>query len=170
MKEIWKEIPNTKGYYKVSNFGNVYSVRRNKIIAKNVHRNGYVSAWLGVDDKIMTKPVHRLVAEAFIPNPQNKTQVNHIDGNKQNNRVDNLEWVTQSENMKHAQRIGLQKHTNSTCKHQLYYDDVCMTFNTLKELQQFLNIGIDRIKYTKKYKTILGIGEYALYKIRTINA
>lgn len=170
MKEIWKEIPNTKGYYKVSDIGNVYSVRSKKLIDKNVHRNGYVSVWLGVDGKSMTPSLHRLVAEAFVPNPENKPCVNHIDGNKQNNRADNLEWVTHSENMRHAEQTRLQGHSNWHCKHQLYYDDVCMTFNTIKELQQFLNIGIDRIKYTKKYNTIIGIGEYALYKIRTINA
>ena len=118
----------------------------------------------------MTPSLHRLVAEAFVPNPENKPCVNHIDGNKQNNRADNLEWVTHSENMRHAEQTRLQGHSNWHCKHQLYYDDVCMTFNTIKELQQFLNIGIDRIKYTKKYNTIIGIGEYALYKIRTINA
>lgn len=170
MEEQWKEIPNTNGYYKVSNFGNVYSVRNNKIITKNVHRNGYVSVWLGVDGKFSTPSLHSLVAKAFVPNPHNKRYVNHKDGNKQNNRADNLEWVTPSENRVHAEITGLQKHGYPNCKHKLYYDDVCMIFNTLKDLQSFLGIGIDRIKYTKKHNTIIGIGDYALYKIKTIDA
>lgn len=170
MEEVWKEVPNTNGYYKVSNFGNVYSVRSNKIIATRVHRNGYVTVWLGIDGKSKTPSLHRLVAKAFVPNPDNKSQVNHIDGNKHNNRADNLEWVTPSENMIHAECTGLQPHINGRCRHKLYYDDVCMIFNTIKDLKEFLNIGVDRIKYTKKYDTIIGIGEYALYRIKTINA
>lgn len=90
MKEIWKEIPDTNGYYLVSNLGNVYSTRNHKCIDKNVRRNGYVSVWLGVDGKQRTPSLHSLVAKSFVPNPENKPFVNHVDGNKQNNKADNL--------------------------------------------------------------------------------
>lgn len=115
-----------------------------------------------------TPALHRLVAEVFIPNPLNKPQVNHIDGNKQNNCASNLEWVTQSENTIHAYKLVLQKLNHKNCKHKLYYEDVCMIFDTVKELCEFVHIGVDRAKYTKKYGCIIGIGEYKLYKIKTV--
>ena len=68
---------------------------------------GYLEIWLTIDGKQIRKLVHRLVAKEFIPNPLDKPEVNHIDGNKQNNRVDNLEWVTGSENKRHAFLTGL---------------------------------------------------------------
>lgn len=72
---------------------------------------GYHYIFVHSEGKRKTKKVHRIVAECFIPNPENKPQVNHVDGNKNNNCVDNLEWVTQSENMMHAFRSGLCENT-----------------------------------------------------------
>ena len=73
------------------------------------NRDGYLKADLYENGERTTKRIHRLVAEAFIPNPENKPEVNHKDGNKHNNSVDNLEWVDKSENMQHAYRTGLVK-------------------------------------------------------------
>lgn len=95
-----------------------YSVDRNGIVknsrgkekALQVDDKGYFRVDLYDGGVRTTKKVHRLVAEAFIPNPNNKPDINHIDGNKLNNSVDNLEWVTKSENMQHAFRIGLAKY------------------------------------------------------------
>lgn len=108
-KEIWKDIEFDKNY-KVSNTGKIYSVRSNKIINGEKTKKGYIRVALTNAKRYL---VHVLVAQTFIPNPENKEQVNHIDGNKQNNCVENLEWTTQSENMKHAYKLGLQRHRKS---------------------------------------------------------
>lgn len=112
MQEIWKDIKDYEGLYQVSNFGNVKSLPRktnnqyNKgIIMKQMIYRGYSKVQLNKNGKIKWFAVHRLVAQAFLPNLDNKPQVNHIDGNKLNNNLSNLEWVTGSENQLHSYRI-----------------------------------------------------------------
>jgi hypothetical protein len=129
--EEWKSVIGYEGYYEVSNLGNVRSVERTvsnhtgvitlkpRLMKQSQNHKGYSIVYLSKDAKMKTISVHRLVALAFIPNPQNKPQVNHIDGNKTNNRVDNLEWVTNQENHDHAVLIGLypnQKELRNRCK------------------------------------------------------
>lgn len=115
MQEIWKDIPGYNGKYRVSNLGNVMSINYlnqgiDKLLSLKNHHSGYLIVRLCSGNKSDQKnrTVHSLVAEAFIPNPYNKRCVNHIDGNKKNNRVDNLEWVTHRENTQHAIRTGLR--------------------------------------------------------------
>lgn len=88
---------------------NVVEKKKYKSIKQYLQNSGYLKLTLRKNNKQYNKTVHRLVAEAFIPNPDNKLQVNHIDGDKQNNNVNNLEWCTKSENMKHAFKTGLSK-------------------------------------------------------------
>ncbi len=112
MKEEWKDVAGYEDYFKISNLGNVFSKRTNKILKSCIHRNGYVimSTMIGGrQGKAICFKVHRLVAEAFLLNPENKLYVNHKDGNKQNNCVDNLEWVTAKENSLHSYETGLSK-------------------------------------------------------------
>lgn len=103
--EVWKDIKGYESLYQVSNTGKIKSLRfgRERIL-KPIKRQGYlrvdlISKWFSV---------HRLVALHFIPNPENKPEVNHKDGDKKNNCVDNLEWNTAQENMRHAHDTGLK--------------------------------------------------------------
>ena len=105
-KEIWKDIPGHEGFYQISNFGRLKSFKsdKNGRILKNTNKNGwYFTVVLQSKNKpTVTKRIHRLVAELFIPNPNNCKQVNHKDLNKQNNDFSNLEWVTEKQNALHA--------------------------------------------------------------------
>jgi hypothetical protein len=109
MKETFKPVIGYEGRYEVSNLGNVKStVRVKERVLKQVPTSvGYYQVNLSDGNKFTCYHTHRLVAKAFIQNPENKRQVNHKDGNKQNNTLSNLEWVTPSENGKHSYRLGL---------------------------------------------------------------
>lgn len=90
--------------------------RLGRIAKLQISRNGYARVELWVDGKGRKYLLHRLLAKTFIPNPKNKPQVNHIDGNKLNNNLSNLEWVDQSENQLHAYKNGLQKGYKKPCR------------------------------------------------------
>lgn len=102
--EIWKEISGYNGRYQVSSWGRVRNVETGKLLKPYKNSKGYLKVGLKVHGKRVPDKhrVNRLVAKAFIENPNNLPQVNHKDGNKENNSVTNLEWITNSDNMKHA--------------------------------------------------------------------
>ena len=123
MEEIWKDIKGYEGLYQVSNLGNVRSldaiinckgakgidehIRYGRILKKYIGTTGYYSVNLSKNSKVKIMRVHRLAAIAFIPNPNKYRLINHIDGNKLNNNIENLEWCDYSHNLREAHRLGL---------------------------------------------------------------
>lgn len=106
MTEIWKNIEGYEGKYQVSNLGRVKSmIGQEKVLHPKKHRNGHLQIGLHKDKKRKTMYIHRLVAQAFIPNPDNLPCVNHKDENPNNNNVDNLEWCTQKYNCNYGTRV-----------------------------------------------------------------
>ena len=111
-QEQWKPIQEFNGEYEVSNLGRVRSMKRyyglvGRIMPQTIQRKGYYAVTFWMNNKAYCRKVHRLVIEAFTPNPDSLPCINHIDGNKLNNHVSNLEWCTYQANMQHAVRTGL---------------------------------------------------------------
>lgn len=114
----YRKIQSLGNLYEISSTGILRNIKTGKIVRGYVEKNGYVR--VRIENKalsgVVRTTIHRLVAEAFIPNPEGKTQVNHKDLDKQNNDVSNLEWVTGSENMKHAYSNGLGVNELEECR------------------------------------------------------
>lgn len=106
-----KDIPGWEGLYACDTKGQIYSYRSNKFLKPSKNKRGYLHVTFTKDGKRYDYRVQRLVAMTFLDNPQNKEQVNHIDGNKSNNCLSNLEWVTPEENIEHAKNNNLFKTT-----------------------------------------------------------
>lgn len=124
-KEIWKSVKGYEGIYEISSFGRVKSLGRkgsgasikDRILKPGLSTSGYLFYNLCINNNPKIHQAHRLVALHFIPNPENKKEVNHIDADKHNNFVDNLEWATPSENIRHGLRMGIMNTEKGSKKH-----------------------------------------------------
>ncbi len=154
MNNEFTPIAGYENYYEINIDGIVKSVSRtiklkkgsrkinSKILSTRLNNCGYEEVRLSMDNITTTKFVHRLLAEAFIPNPDQKKEINHKDGNTQNNSIGNLEWVTHSENMLHAYKFGLIKNKAKPVI------DICtgQKFSSTKEASLCLGINQSTLK------------------------
>jgi hypothetical protein len=164
MEEVWKDVKDFEGLYQVSNLGNVKRLKSKgalieRLIGRSIDRYGYVKRVLCKNGKMFYFTEHRLVGMAFVENPQNKATVNHINGIKTDNRVENLEWNTDLENKQHAVKNGLMDFkgvNHSKCK---------LTEQQVLEIRE-IGFSQTRTSLSKKYgvcrNSILGIitGKY----------
>lgn len=175
--EIWKDINGFEGLYKVSSLGRVKSLgngkstctnyKQERILKANIKKNGYVHIKLNKNGKRYYYSIHRLVADNFLINHENKREVNHKDGNKLNNELSNLEWVTTSENQKHAYQKCLQvaikdkDNKQSISIVQLNLDGTFVKkWDSIKQVKREIGLNsfgiIKCCKKEKRYKTAYG--------------
>lgn len=153
--EIWKKvyIDEIETQYSVSDKGRVRNDNSGHIRTVQLTSSGYDSQTLSLGNKkSVTKYTHRLVAETFIDNPENKEQVNHIDGNKLNNEAKNLEWVTQEENMRHCFDSGLSNRNKPIMKYDLSGKHL-KTYNSILEASKDINKGYEPIRQASNHLT-----------------
>lgn len=146
-----KDIKGYEGLYTISDNGKVFSINSNKFIKQHSDKRGYMNVTLSYKLR-KTIRVHRLVAEAFIPNTFNKDTVNHIDGDKTNNSVHNLEWNTQKENAVHAFDTGLRVGRRNNNK---------LSDEQVKEVRLLIGLGIAQ----RKIATTFDISQRAVFNI-----
>lgn len=164
--EIWKDIENFEGLYQISNLGKVKSVDRKVhvidtksnrdydrhfpecIRATNLDTKGYVMVTLKKDGKTHRHRVHRLVAQAFIPNPEKLPQVNHIDENKENNHVSNLEWCTNEYNGSYGTRIKRisEKNRGKSTHNSIKVEIFGTVYDSLSKAGKAIGVSGDTIK------------------------
>lgn len=173
MEEIWKDVTGYEGYYQVSNLGKVRSVDREFVNSIGRHcmlkgmpitpriEKGYYRLGLKKHQEMKMFNVHRLVALAFIPNPNNYNTVNHINGNKTDNRVENLEWCSIKQNIAHAFQNNLGDCQNKSIDNLRKINEV----NSYKRLEVICPDGTK-----KEFKSVKETSIYFGIKITTINA
>ena len=156
--EQWRDIKDFEGYYQVSNRGIVKSFHKGKVtILKQQVTKGYLRVELQCPGKKRKVDVHILVAEVFLLNPENKPEVNHEDGVKSNNCVENLKWSAPSENRRHAVKMGLQR---SGCDR----PGATLTLEQVRELRR--NYKAHDKKFGKKaFAKKFGVSESTIYKV-----
>jgi len=165
MEELWDKIPGYEDNYLITSSGKIWSLKSNNFLKPNIVRSGYKMVRLYRNGWAKDYLVHRIVAEVYCNNPDNKRVVNHKDGNKLNNYFLNLEWNTDSENQLHAIRTGLKKirygsrHPNSKLSEQ-NIEDIKTLYKsnlTLKQIAKQFNVHlgtISKIINNQSWRTI----------------
>lgn len=180
--EIWKDVTGYEGYYQVSNLGRFRSLDREiafsdgrvhkykgKIINGSVGRDGYIDVKLSKNNEMKTRKLHRLIAYEFLNVDLNKSdlEVNHKDLNRQNNNVDNLEWITHKENVRHSAKLGSYKNkdgvNNGRATYSVQdveiirkmYDDGC----SIMEIVKFFYPNLDYKQRKNKFSRISDIAK-----------
>ena len=143
---IFKDIKGYEGLYQVSNHGEVKSLISKKILNPRKSPNGYYRVALYSGKKPTNHSIHVLVANSFIENPNNKSQVNHRNGDKKDNRAENLEWVTPSENIKHAYKNNLISNYKGQDNHRAK-----LTNEIVEECKKLHSNGLSTYKIAKIY-------------------
>lgn len=160
-KEIWKDIEGYEGYYQASSFGNIRSIDREvpyirygislkkkmkgKVLSPAIKNSGYFKLALSSYNNLKHSCVHRLVAETFIPNPKKLKCVNHIDGDKLNNNIENLEWISHTDNNIHAFKTGLKKVNENHGRSKLKNEEVY-------EIKELISLGIPQRQIAFMYE------------------
>lgn len=141
--EKWTTIQEASNY-EVSTYGNIRNKITQKILKGRLTKNGYLQVSLKIDEtnKFSNRYIHRLVAIYWIDNPENKREVNHKDGNKENNNINNLEWVTSSENQIHRHSIGINKTSNRRVGKFTKDGELVAQYNSIQEAADVENNGI----------------------------
>ena len=153
MIEVWKPIKGFENYYLVSNSGQVFSIRRQKVLKPKIDQYGYEQVCLSVSGKAYHRPVHRLVAQTFIENPNDYPTVNHINEIKTDNRVVNLEWLSIADNDNHGtrnHRMAMSKCTRPV--EQIFPDGSTIQYLGVKDASR--KTGINRCGIAQCCKNI----------------
>ena len=146
MTKLIEDFPD----YTISKDGTVTNLKTNHELSSWVGANGYKYVDLRNGNKTKKRTIHRLLAKVFIPNPENKPQVNHIDGNKLNNAVENLEWCTAQENGLHAYTTGLQPYRRNLPKkkyHELLSVDFLQKRKSLTRISEEVDQSLTQLSY-----------------------
>lgn len=146
MEEVWKDVPGYEGLYKISNMGQVFSLRSNRCLSQHPVKGGYLLVKLPPGKKRLWL-VHRLVAMTFIPNPDNLPEVNHKDENATNNHVENLEWCTRKYNAHYGTALQRMAATNSKPVKQIKDGEVVRIYESIKAAGEAC--GFDRGNISK---------------------
>lgn len=164
MEEIWKPVVGYEGWYEVSNLGRIKRIKIGmgascKILKNQKSSNGYRFITLTKNGTQKQFTVHRIVSIAFIPNPENKLCVNHIDSNRTNNNIHNLEWVTYSENIRHSIMVGNRNHIKvPNKKGEEHYNAKLKEKDVRLILDSYLN--------TRQLAELFGVQSEAIARIR----
>lgn len=164
MIEVWKDAVGHEGRLQISNTGKVRQAKTKKIYKTQLMKYEQFSPY--VNGKKSCILIHRLVGETFISNPENKPQLNHIDGNKHNNHVSNLEWVTGKENVRHAFRMGLSKSNQKSGERN---SNSKLTEDNVRSIRALMNDDPSLSSYSIKKLLKLDVCPATIYSVMIYN-